>query len=277
MSHAISKSVLNPIAAPLAVMRSSLIGGLVQVLRHNLTRKAPRVRVFETGRVFLRDPAAPDGERAVAGLRQPTRIAALAWGPVDPLQWGRAERAVDFHDAKGDLEALLAPRHARFVADAHPALHPGRCARVELDGRAVGHIGELHPRWRRSYDLPSAPVVFELALDAVLERPVPEADPLPRQQPVWRDVALVVGDRVSHDALIDVLANDADGLVRSVTLFDIYRPAQAGAGLAPGERSLALRLELLDPQTTLTEPRIDAAVAAARARAAAAFDARLRR
>ena len=268
--------VLNPIAAPLAVMRSSLIGSLVQVLRHNLARKAPRVRVAETGRVFMRDDAVEDGERAVAGIAQPRRVAGLAWGPADPLQWGCSERPVDFYDIKGDVEALLAPRAACFVADTHPALHPGRCARVELDGRAIGFVGELHPRWRQAYELPSAPVLFELDLDAVLQRPLPAPQPLPRQQAVTRDIALVVAEGVAHDALVAAIQDDPEGLVQRVTLFDIYRPVQPQPGLAAGERSMALRLELLDPAATPTDARIDAAVAAAVARAAQAVGARLR-
>lgn len=266
--------VLNPIAAPLAVMRSSLIGSLVGVLRHNLARRAPRVRVFETGRVFRRDPAATDGEIAVAGLVQPRRVAALAWGPADPVQWAAKERAVDFYDLKGDVQSLLAPLAPRFVPGLHPALHPGRCARVEIDGRAIGYVGELHPRWRQAYELPSAPVLFELDLEAVLARVLPAPQPLPRQPGAVRDIALVAADAVTHDALIATLA--ADPLVQRVTLFDIYRPAQPGGGLAAGERSLALRLELLDPAATLTDERIDGVVAAALARAAQAHGARLR-
>ncbi|MCP5272456.1 MAG: phenylalanine--tRNA ligase subunit beta [Burkholderiaceae bacterium] len=266
--------VLNPIAAPLAVMRSSLLASLVGVLRHNLARRAPRVRVFETGRVFRRDPQAQDGAISVAGLVQPRRVAGLAWGPAAALQWGEAERAVDFFDVKGDVEALLAPMRPRFVADTHPALHPGRCAAVKIDGQLIGHVGELHPRWRQAYDLPSAPVLFELDLDTVMARPLPAPQPLPRQPGAVRDIALVVTDGVAHDALIATLADDP--LVRQVTLFDIYRPAQPGGGLAAGERSLALRLDLLDPTATLTDERIDAVVTAAVARAAQAYGARLR-
>jgi phenylalanyl-tRNA synthetase beta chain len=212
----------------------------------------------------------------VAGLVQPMRIAALAFGPADSLQWAERERAVDFFDAKGDVEALLAPLKPRFVPAAHPALHPGRSARIEIDGEAVGFVGELHPRWRQAYDLPAAPMLFELELDAVLARPLPDVRALPRQQPVIRDLALVVDEHVAHDALVDALARDDAGLVRSVTLFDVYKPAQAGGGMADGERSLALRLELLDAEATLTDERIDAVIAAALARAGAAFGARLR-
>ena len=272
--------VLNPIAAPLAVMRSSLMGSLLEVLRTNLSRKAPRVRVFEIGRVFMRDEAAADGPLAVAGLRQPLRLGGLAWGGADALQWGERERAVDFYDIKGDIEQLLAPLVPRFEAALHPALHPGRSAAVMLDGVVIGHVGELHPRWRQAYDIPAfqsrAPVLFELDLPAVLARPVPEFSPLPRQQPVQRDLALVVGERVSHDSLVGALRADPAGLVQAATLFDVYIPAVAVAGMAAGERSLAVRLELLDREATLTEDRIEAVVAAAVARAAAACSARLR-
>jgi phenylalanyl-tRNA synthetase beta chain len=266
--------VLNPIAAPLAVMRSSLIGSLVAVLRHNLARKASRVRVFEVGRVFRRDSTVADGPLSVAGVNQPTRIAGLAYGPADPLQWARPEQPVDFFDVKADVEALFAPRRPVFVPDSHPALHPGRCARVELDGRVVGHLGELHPKWRQAYELPQAPVLFEFDLESLLERPVPVFEPLPRQQAVVRDLALVVHDDVRHDALIARLVDDA--LVRSATLFDVYKPAKPVPGIGAGERSLAVRLELLDPGSTLNDERIDAVVKAALGRVQTAFDARLR-
>jgi phenylalanyl-tRNA synthetase beta chain len=171
---------------------------------------------------------------------------------------------------------LLAPRRPVFVADVHPAMHPGRCARVELDGRCIGHVGELHPRWRQAYELPTAPVLFELDLDPVLDSPVPVFAPVPRQQPAWRDVALVLRDEVSHDALMARLRDDPEGLIRSATLFDLYKPTTPVAGIGKGERSLAVRLELLDFDATLTDDRIEAAVAAAVARAQTAVGARLR-
>jgi len=271
--------VLNPIAAPLAVMRSSLLGSLVQTLRHNLARKATRARVFEIGRVYRKDTAAADGPLSVAGVEQPMRVAALAYGPAVPAQWGQAERATDFFDVKGELEALLAPRAVRFEPATHPALHPGRCAAVIVGDRVVGHVGELHPRWRQAYELPQSPLLFELELDAVLAREVPLFAPVSRQQPVQRDVALVVREGVAHDALVSALRADPAGLIRSATLFDVWKPGKKDAGsggLADDERSLAIRLELLDFEHTLTDERIDATVQAAVARVAAAFGARLR-
>jgi phenylalanyl-tRNA synthetase beta chain len=267
--------VLNPIAAPLAVMRSSLIGSLVATLRHNLARRAPRVRIFEAGRVYQRNAAATDGEVCVAGLDQPMRIAALAYGSADTLQWGLPERMADFFDAKGDVESLLVALQPRFVAAEHPALHPGRSACVVVRDKAIGWVGELHPRWCQSYELPSgqgAPVVFELDLAAVLERPMTTVTPLPRQQSVQRDVALVVGQGVTHDALIAALKDDASGLVRAAHLFDLYKPKAAEGH----ERSMAVRLELRDDDTTLTDERIEAVMQQAIERAMTRLGARLR-
>jgi phenylalanyl-tRNA synthetase beta chain len=203
-------------------------------------------------------------------------VAGLAYGAAEDLQWGCKEQGVDFFDVKGDIEALLAPRRARFVADKHPAMHPGRCARVEIDGRPVGHVGELHPRWRLAYELTQAPVLFELSLEAVLDVPVPTFETVARQQPVQRDVALVLQDTIVHDELMASLVADPAGLIRSATLFDIYRPASDATGWQSGERSLAVRLELRDDAATLTEERIDTAVHGAIARAAQAHGARLR-
>jgi phenylalanyl-tRNA synthetase beta chain len=268
--------VLNPIASPLAVMRSSLIGSLVHVLRFNLARKATRVRIFEAGRVYRRDLQVAAGDASVAGIAQPMRVGSLAYGPADAVQWGLRERGVDFFDLKGDVEQLLAPLQARFVRASHPALHPGRCAAVELDGERIGIVGELHPRWRQAYELPQAPVVFELDVQALLRRRLPAFEPLARQQSAWRDLALVVGEGVSHDALMAAIAAGPGRLVRAARLFDLYKPAAAGGGFAPGERSLAVRLELLDDAATLTDERIDAEVAALLERLRSGLGVRLR-
>ena len=268
--------VLNPIAAPLSVMRSSLIGSLVQVLRHNLARKASRVRVFEIGRVAWRDATVADGPLSVAGIAQPLRLAGLAYGGADGLQWGSKERGVDFFDLKGDVEALLAPRQAQFEPTEHPALHPGRSATVRVGGQVIGVVGELHPRWRQAYELPQAPMLFELDLPALLARDLPAFVSIARHQSAWRDLALVVSDDTPHDALMAALRADPQGLVRKATLFDVYRPSQTGGDIEAGQRSLAVRLELLDAQATLNEERIDTAVAAAVARAGQSHGARLR-
>ena len=272
-------SLLNPIASQLSVMRSSLLGSLLNVLKFNTDRKAARVRVFELGRVFRKDASVGDSETTVAGFDQPLRVAALAWGDAEQQQWGVPARTVDFFDVKGDLEALLAPRVPSFEAAEHPAMHPGRCARVLLDGVAIGFVGELHPRWRQAEGWQQAPVMFELDLDAVLARDIARAQPVARHQPVERDLAVVVKESVSHAALMAaVRGSDAQGLLRSAVLFDVYRPKKGveAPGLAADEKSLAVRLTLEGVEATLTDEQIDGVVQAALAALQQQVGARLR-
>ena len=221
--------------------------------------------------MFLRDPSVVAGETNVAGVAQPMRLAGLASGDAAPVQWSVKARPVDFFDVKGDVEALFAPRAARFVAAKHPALHPGRSARVEIDGTPVGFVGELHPRWRQAYDLPAAPMLFELDLAPLLTRDLPVNLPVPRQQPVWRDISVLADESVTHDALMAAIGLARGGLVRSARLFDVWKPASG-----PGPRSLSVRLELRGEEATLTDAQVDAAVAEVLQALAQRLGARLR-
>jgi phenylalanyl-tRNA synthetase beta chain len=256
-------ALLNPIASQMSVMRSTLVGSLLQALRFNLDRKAERVRLFEVGRVFMRDGSVTTTDTTVRGIHQPMRIAGLAYGDVDGLQWGRKGPGSDFFDVKGDVEALLAPVRAEFVAGEHPALHPGRCARILVAGRDVGVVGELHPRWRQQWEFAQAPVLFEIELDALLTRPVAVFSPVPRHQPVERDIAMIVRDGVGHADLMQAIRSaPTRGLLRDALLFDLYKPKQSGGTVAADEKSMAVRLTLGSADATLTDAQIDTTVQA---------------
>ena len=252
MANAAPIRLANPIASQMSVMRSTLIGGLLANVVTNLKRKQTRVRVFETGRCFFRDtPGTP-----VEGFRQPWKLAGLAYGSAQPEQWGAATRNVDFFDLKGDVEMLLAPARARFEKISHPALHPGRSARVIVDGREIGFIGELHPQWLHSFDLPLAPVVFELDLDAVKTATLPKYVEVSRQPPAIRDLAIVVDQKLELQQLLDGLTANRPAIVQDLRLFDVY----TGKGIAAGEKSLAFRIVMQDTQKTLQEAEVDAAM-----------------
>jgi phenylalanyl-tRNA synthetase beta chain len=273
--------LLNPIASQMSVMRSSLLGSLIAVLKFNLDRKAQRVRLFELGRVFRKDASVTDSDTSVAGFDQPMRVAGLSYGGVDSLQWGIDERNVDFFDTKGDVQALLAPLQASFRPAEHPAMHPGRCASVWLGDRCIGHVGELHPKWRQGYELPLAPVMFELALDAVLQREVPMFQAVSRHQPVERDIAIVVKESVTHAAVLDAIRVPGNALLREAVLFDVYRPKKLAdgsmsGGLSADEKSLAVRLTLSRDDATLTDEEIESTVKATVGSLAQSVGARLR-
>jgi phenylalanyl-tRNA synthetase beta chain len=256
--------LLNPIASQMSVMRSSLVGSLVANVRYNLNRKLNRVRIFEIGAVYKRDDAIPDGPLSVAGYRQTKRLAAMAYGPAVEEQWGQQpSRNVDYFDVKADLEALFAPAQLRFAKIDHPAFHPGRSAGVTLDGKLVGLIGELHPRWQQKYDLPLAPVLFEVDIDALQRRTVPAYAEISKFPAVSRDLAFIVKQTLQVQDLIDSFiaekkANPACGIMQAIVLFDEYR----GKGLENDEKSLAFRFTLQDTQTTLHDDLVNAAIEA---------------
>ncbi len=272
--------LLNPIASQMSVMRSSLLGSLLQVLKFNLDRKASRVNVFELGSVFLRDIQAQNTDTTVAGFNQPMRVAGLAYGPRSALHWAAADKTVDFFDIKGDVEALLAPLLAVFVPAEHPAMHPGRCASVNVNGQAVGFVGELHPKWRQGYELAQAPLLFELELDAVLQRKVLVFSAVSKLQPVERDIAVIVPESATHAALMTAIhGTDTHSLLKGATLFDVYRPQLAASGtssVGAGEKSLAVRLVLSSDLVTLTDEAIESAVQAVLSNLQLQLQARLR-
>jgi phenylalanyl-tRNA synthetase beta chain len=264
-------AVLNPIASQMSVMRTTLLGGLVKALSYNLNRKSNRVRVFEIGRVYRRDPQQSEGPLQVGGVDQPNRIGGLAYGPNDDEQWAMATRDVDFFDVKGDVESLLVD--ARFVAEPHPALHPGRSAMIEIAGRRVGTIGQLHPRLQQRYELPKAPIVFELDLTPLLVRPLPRHSELSRFQPVVRDISVTVADAAPVQAMIEavVMLSRSDrrlSALREFRVFDVYRVppnsskvAEASANvLLNNEKNLAFRMVLQDTERPVSDADADAAV-----------------
>lgn len=267
--------VVNPIASQYGVMRSSMIGGLVAVLKFNLNRQATRVRVFEVGRVFRRSTEVSAGPLAVAGIAQPMQLAGLAFGPAQDEQWGVPSPPpdVDFFDVKGDLERLVAGK-ARFTAAVHPAFHPGRSARIFVDGVAIGWIGELHPRLQQKYELPRAPVLFEVDVEPLRSRKMPEYRPAPRFPAVIRDVSLLLDVAVPVQTVLDAVdelaRRDARlACLRDIRLFDLYRASPADSrkvaevdpnALLIKEKSLAFRIVLQDTEKTLSDAEADAAV-----------------
>jgi phenylalanyl-tRNA synthetase beta chain len=237
----------NPIASNLAVMRSSLIGGLVGALRFNLNRKQSRVRLFEVGACFA---------QAENEYLQSQRLSALAYGEVLAEQWGAAAMPVDFYDVKAEVEALFAPQVLSFVAAIHPALHPGRSAQIYCGEQRVGWLGELHPHWQQQYDMAQTCVWFEVELGALMQAQVPRMSEIAKFLPVRRDLAVVVDDGITAQTLLEAMRRASAPYVAEIALFDVYR----GKGVEPGKKSLAFRVLLQDTHKTLTDSEIEPSV-----------------
>lgn len=257
----------NPISAELSVMRTSLWPGLLQTAVYNQARQMERVRIFESG---LRFRFGPDG------LTQTPGIAGLVVGDRLPEQWGQTGQGVDFFDLKADVEALLTQTGAsasfRFVPAQHSALHPGQTARIERDGQPVGLIGMLHPALAARLDLSGDVFLFELDLAPLTPGVLPRYAKISRYPGIRRDLAILVDQGVSYEAVEQCIRSVASDLLRDLILFDVY----TGQNIETGRKSLALGLILQSSSQTLTDEIIDTTVGRILERLTAELDARLR-
>jgi len=237
----------NPLSADMDVMRTALLPGLLSNLGRNLRRQQDRVRLFETGTVFLQE----------AELREVGRVAAVAAGEAWPEQWGLPSRALDFFDVKGDVERLLALRgggvEARFEPEVQPWLHPGASAVVRFGENALGWCGAVHPSVLRALDIKRAVYAFELDLELLLQRDVPIAKEISRFPSVRRDLALLLPNDISYDQVRTCIEGAAGPLLEKTVVFDVY----LGENLKQGYKSLAIGLIFNDVSSTLRDEDVD--------------------
>ncbi len=245
-------ALANPISSELAVMRTSLWGGLLQVVRYNLRRQQPSVRIFETGLVFL--------PGRTSGLSQVPRLAGAITATAHAEQWGLPARGADFYDIKGDVENLLQLCHLDgkviWAAGEHPALHPGQCASVQLDGREIGLVGALHPALRKKLDIDEPVFLFDFDREALRQRELPAFRPLSRYPAMRRDLAIVVDENVSFREISQSIGALGLDIVSGFEIFDVYK----GKGVASGRKSIALSLILQDLSRTLEDEDVERAV-----------------
>jgi len=257
----------NPISSEMSVMRSSLLPGLLAAAAGNLARQQDRVRLFEIGKSFHGTLDAPE---------EVLRISAVACGSAMPEQWGTNTQSVDFFDIKSDVLALFEltgdAESYSFERLEHPALQPGQAATIMRNSEPNGIIGKVHPTFAKLLELKRDAFVFELDSVKALASAAPVAMPVSKFPAIRRDVAVIVDERVSSDALVQAVAAAAPDLIRDVRIFDIYK----GPGIEAGLKSVAISLILQETSRTLTDDDADAAHAAAVQKLRDEFDAELR-
>jgi len=235
----------------MAVMRTSLLPGLVHAALHNLNRQQPRVRLFETGLRFL-----PTGQE----LRQVPTLAMLCTGERFDESWSVPASAVDFFDLKGDLESLLALTRSAgefaFAAGSHPALHPGQTASITRKGQPVGTIGALHPSVSAELGVAAPLILCEIDLDALLAGTLPKFKELSKFPEIRRDLAVIVDKSVIAAQLMADVKAAAGTYLTDLRLFDLY----TGKGIDPKRKSLALGLTFRDQSRTLDDEVVNLAV-----------------
>jgi len=241
----------NPISADMAVMRTSLLPGLVAAVLRNTNRQQPRVRMFETGLRFV--PSA-------SGLQQRPTLGIVVTGQRYGESWASAAEAADFFDLKGDLQSLLALTRAAddfsFEAGRRPALHPGQTARITRKGQDIGYMGALHPTVCADLGFHAPLYACEIDLESVLEARLPAFSELSKFPEVRRDLAVVVDKSVPADELMANVRAVAGTYLTDLRLFDVYE----GKGIDPKRKSLALGLTFRDQSRTLGDEDVNLAV-----------------
>ncbi|MCP1726910.1 phenylalanyl-tRNA synthetase beta chain [Natronospira proteinivora] len=248
------QKLANPISQDLETMRTTLWSGLTATLRHNANRQQARVRLFETGLRFIPQDSEIEQKKWVSGL---------AWGHAEPEQWDGRTRPVDFFDVKADVEALMqvgGPRHLQFLPERHPALHPGQCAQVWAEDKAVGWLGRIHPQVADTLDLPADAYLFELELAQVAKAELPAYQRVSRYPSLRRDLAFVVDEDLAAETLVATAREAAGESLVGARIFDVYQ----GKGVDSGRKSIALGLILQDSSRTLTDEDTDRVVSRVR-------------
>jgi phenylalanyl-tRNA synthetase beta chain len=244
-------SVQNPISSDMSVMRTTLWAGLLNTYRHNTNRQQNRIRIFETGQIFLRQGIQ---------ISQPAVVAGLISGSRSPELWCNAKDMVDFFDLKGDIESLLSlganTRNLQFVAATDLALHDGQCAKVLINGEEAGIFGALHPALQRQLDINTSVYLFELQLEKVQQAIFPAACELSRYPEVNRDLALIVDNAISGAQIVQVIQDNAGDLLKNLRIFDVYQ----GDAIEKSKKSIALGLTLQHPSRTLGDDDINAII-----------------
>lgn len=247
----------NPISSEMGVMRTTLWPGLIKSLIYNRNRQQERVRLFEVGLRFLQPPN-QDGID-LAAVRQEKTIAAVALGPRVAENWTEPAELMDFFDLKGDVESLLAltgSNDFRFEVGTHPALHPGQCARVLRGDSEVGIMGMLDPRVQQQLDLAEPVFAFELLVEPLSRRGIPDFVELSRFPEVRRDIAVVLPVDVSAETLLSNVSDAAGETLSNLKLFDVYQ----GEGIDPTRKSIAVGLTFQAPSRTLTDSEVSDSV-----------------
>ena len=242
-------SLQNPISTEMSVMRSSLLPGLVDAYTHNVNRHQERVRVFESGLVFLKEEKEIKQEHRVAGLISGDRL---------PRNWVNEKGLSDFYDIKGDVETLIALGNSveefSFDNSEHPSMHPGQCAKVTTPtGVEVGFVGALHPRICQSLGLDGSIFVFELSLDVLQNGVLPRAQALSKFPEVSRDLAITVSSEIPAAKILANVRQNAGDYLSNSRIFDVYQ----GDGIEKGKKSIALGLTWQHPSRTLSDDEIN--------------------
>ncbi len=242
-----SFKILNPLGEDTSIMRTTVLPSMLEILTRNYNYRNQSVRLYEVGRIYL--PGGADG------LAVEDKV----------LSMGMYGQGVDFYTLKGCVEAILKELRVERVSfrrpdETNPSYHPGRVAQVWAGDRLIGVLGQVHPLVAQNYGVDAELYCAELDFNQLYaaQGPDPEYVPLPKFPSVTRDIAVVCDEAVTVGQLEEAIGKGAQGLLKEVRLFDIYR----GKGIDEGKKSVAFNLVLRADDRSLTGEEADADVKA---------------
>jgi phenylalanyl-tRNA synthetase beta chain len=251
--------ILNPISEDMAALRTSLVPGMLDVIRHNVHHDRGDLKLFEIGNVFCQRSGAEKGKYFDQYLED-ERVILAQTGLTNAPGWEKSERPTDIFDLKGTVGRLLTKIFLdkfRFISYPTKNTLTEFSVGIEFNGGYVGFLGKLKADIAMAFEIEQPVYVAELLSEPVKEglKRKPSFQPLPKYPSVFRDLAFVVDDRVSAAELEECIRSSAGDLLKRVSLFDLY----TGDQVEHGKKSCAFSLEFLSQERTLTEEEIESA------------------
>lgn len=235
----------NPLTEEFAVMRTSLLPGMVETIKYNLRRQNDSLRMFETGHTFSKRE----------NIQEDDKIIAMMTGKRHPESWCLDTENVDFYDCKGDLETVLSntKKGHLLTPSGHDFLHPSRQANVEIEGKIIGWIGQIHPETCRRNGIKKEMYAFELYINSINQTSLPSFQDVSKYPSVRRDIALVIDDEISYQQIKDIIVEEMGEYLVNIFVFDKYQ----GENIGTGKRSLAIGMVLQQDNSTFEDKEVD--------------------
>jgi phenylalanyl-tRNA synthetase beta chain len=244
--------ILNPLTEEFSGLRTSLIPGLLEAARYNISRKNSNLKLFELKKVFFPQ----EGERLPKEVKY---LAGLAMGVDRDLHWAFSPRQVDFYDIKGCVEDLLEGLQVKGIkfnrAEDIPYLHPGKASRILSEGDVLGVLGEVHPQVLGRYEIQGKAFLFEIDFEKMVKGTMEgkRFRPLPKFPAVYRDLSMVIDETLEAEKVVETIRTFRQPFIDELQLFDVYR----GAPIPEGKKGVSCRIRYQASDRTLTDEEVN--------------------
>lgn len=237
----------NPIASQMSVMRSKLWGSHIDALNFNINRGQNQIRLFEVASIY---------EKLSDGYKERQILSGVLYGSAYPEQWGIKSKKIDFYEVKGDLETI-SDNEIIFKKNKVPgALHPGISSSILKNGKSIGWVGQLHPKWKQHYDIKENVFLFEIDLESIRKKIIDEFDLPSKLLPIRKDISVLVDNTIEVGDMVQAIKKAKIDYIKEVNAFDVYE----GENIEKDKKSIAFLILMQDTYKTLEEEQVNNSV-----------------